>query len=99
MQLYHPENAPSHVIWEAEQGRAWSVLGWLTLETNGTWGGLEGGWSVGQRGSPAPLLCPGETTPGILCPAVAPQFQQDRELLERVQRSHQDAEGSGASPV
>ena len=29
---------------------------------------------------------PGETTPGILCPVVAPQFQQDRELLERVQR-------------
>ena len=48
----------------------------VARKANGTWGGLEGGWSVGQRGSPAPLLCPGETTPGILCPVLGLSVQE-----------------------
>lgn len=29
---YHPECARSHLISEAKQGRAWSVLGWETFD-------------------------------------------------------------------
>jgi len=35
----------------------------------------------------APLLCSGETSPGVLCPPLEPQHKKDMELLEWVQRT------------
>jgi len=33
-------------------------------------------WSAGQEGDPAPLLCAGETSPGVLCPDVESSAQE-----------------------
>jgi len=39
----------------------------------------------GKGGHPASLLCPGETSPGALCPNV--EYRRDVDLLEHVQRN------------
>jgi len=39
-----------------------------------------------EGGDSAPLLCSGETPPGVLCPVWSPQHRTDLVLLERVQR-------------
>jgi len=39
-----------------------------------------------EGGDSAPLLHSGETSPGVLCPALSPQHKKDMELLEQVQR-------------
>ena len=39
-----------------------------------------------KRGNTAPLLCPGETLPGVLYPDVEPQYRRDIDLLKHIQR-------------
>lgn len=44
MQPHHPEHARSHLILEAKQGRAWSVLGWENRR-----GARQGPWASSNQ--------------------------------------------------
>ncbi|TRZ20117.1 hypothetical protein HGM15179_006972 [Zosterops borbonicus] len=50
--------------------------------------GLDQEWCGQQEqgGHSSPVLGTGEGTPGVLCPVLGPQFREDIETLEHVQR-------------
>ena len=53
-----------------------------------------------KGGDPPPLLCPGQATPGALCPVLgSPAKKRQGSPRRSAVEGHKDDEGPGASPV
>ena len=63
-------------------------------------GALKRVWPTGQGGDPPSLLCPGETTFGILCPVLGSSVQTRQGFpIKSPMEDHEDNLGPGASPI
>ena len=53
-----------------------------------------------KGGDPLPLLCPGQASPGVLCPVLGSPFQKSQGSPRRSPaESHKGDQGAGASPI